>query len=49
VATQPKLLDEVLEAHGGLQRWRAAVEVRAHVRSGGLLPRVRGPRGSLDS
>ncbi|HSJ17496.1 MAG TPA: hypothetical protein VK920_05350 [Solirubrobacterales bacterium] len=37
------LLDEVLEAHGGLERWRAARRVRARVRSGGLLLRTRVP------
>ena len=37
------LLDEVLEAHGGLERWRAARTVRARVRSGGLLLRTRVP------
>jgi hypothetical protein len=37
------LLDEVLEAHGGLERWRAARTVRARVRSGGLLVRTRVP------
>ena len=37
------LLDEVLEAHGGLERWRAARTVKARVRSGGLLIRTRVP------
>ncbi len=37
------LLDEVLEAHGGLERWRAARAIRARVRSGGLLIRTRVP------
>jgi len=37
------LLDEVLEAHGGLERWRAARTVRVRVRSGGLLVRTRVP------
>ena len=37
------LLDEVLEAHGGLERWRAARAIRARVRSGGLLLRTRTP------
>ena len=37
------LLDEVLEAHGGLERWRAARTVQARVRSGGLLLRTRVP------
>lgn len=39
----PALLDEVLEAHGGLERWRAAREIRARVRSGGFLVRTRMP------
>jgi hypothetical protein len=37
------LLDEVLEAHGGLERWRAARTVQARVRSGGFLIRTRVP------
>jgi hypothetical protein len=37
------LLDEVLEAHGGLERWRAARAIRARVRSGGFLVRTRMP------
>jgi hypothetical protein len=37
------LLDDVLEAHGGIERWRSARTVRARVRSGGLLPRTRVP------
>ena len=37
------LLDEVLEAHGGLQRWREARTVQARVRTGGLLIRTRVP------
>jgi hypothetical protein len=37
------LLGEVLEAPGGLERWRAARTVRARVRSGGLLVRTRVP------
>ena len=39
----PALLDEVIEAHGGLDRWRAARAIRARVRSGGLLLRTRAP------
>lgn len=35
------LLDDVLEAHGGLERWRAAKTIRGRVRSGGLLLRTR--------
>jgi hypothetical protein len=37
------LLDEVLEANGGLERWQAARTIRARVRSGGLLLRTRVP------
>ena len=37
------LLDEVLEAHGGLGRWRAARTITARVHSGGLLIRTRVP------
>jgi hypothetical protein len=37
------LLDDVLEAHGGLERWRDARRIRARVRSGGLLLRTRVP------
>ena len=38
------LLAEVLEAHGGLERWRAAREIRASVRTGGLLLATRARR-----
>jgi hypothetical protein len=31
------LLDEVLTAHGGLERWRAATALTAHGRFSGLL------------
>jgi hypothetical protein len=41
------LLDEVLEAHGGVERWGAAREVRARVRTGGFLPRTRFPGDAL--
>jgi hypothetical protein len=37
------LLEEVLEAHGGRDRWAAATTIRANVRSGGLLLRTRVP------
>jgi hypothetical protein len=37
------LADEVLDAHGGRERWAAATTVRAKVRSGGLLLRTRVP------
>ncbi|MCL5701812.1 hypothetical protein M5Z59_11140, partial [Neisseria meningitidis] len=37
------LLGGVLDAHGGLQRWRAAETVHGRVRTGGLLLRTRVP------
>jgi hypothetical protein len=37
------LLDEVLDAHGGLERWRKAGTVHARVRTRGLLIRTRVP------
>ena len=37
------LLAEVLDAHGGLERWSAARTITAHARSGGLLIRTRVP------
>ena len=37
------LLDEALEAHGRLDRWRLARTIGARVRSGGLLVRTRVP------
>src|SRR6516162_11407790 len=37
------LLDEVLDAHGGLEPWRTAARVHARVRTGGLLIRTRVP------
>lgn len=36
------LLDEAIEAHGGIRRWKRVAEVGARVRSGGLLMRVKG-------
>ena len=43
------LLDQVLEAHGGRERWAAAKRIGARVRSGGLLVRTRFPgRGRAD-
>ena len=41
------LLEEVLDAHGGIQRWRTAATVHARVRSGGLLLRTRVPGNRL--
>ena len=40
--TEP-LLAEAIEAHGGLERWRAASTIAARARSGGLLLRTRAP------
>lgn len=43
------LLDQVLEAHGGRERWAGATRVEARVQAGGLLVRSRFPgRGRLD-
>ena len=40
VARRPvSLLEDVIDAHGGRRPWRRAEQVRAHVRSGGLLMR----------
>ena len=41
------LVDDVLEAHGGRERWAAATTFRARVRSGGLLLRSRVPGDRL--
>jgi hypothetical protein len=41
------LLEEVLEAHGGRERWAAARTIEAELRSGGLLPRTRFPGNRL--
>jgi hypothetical protein len=38
-----KLLDQVMEAHGGLDRWQNASAIHARVRTGGLLVRTRVP------
>jgi hypothetical protein len=40
----PPLLDEVLEAYGGADRWRSTTAIRARVRTGGLLLATRAPR-----
>jgi hypothetical protein len=42
-----RLLDEVLEAHGGLDRWHEAQRISARVHSGGLLIRTRVPGNRL--
>jgi len=39
------LLDEIIEAHGGLDAWRRVERIRVRARSGGLLLRTRAPRG----
>jgi hypothetical protein len=44
-----ELLAEVLEAHGGLERWRSAVAIDARIRSGGLLLATRMPGNRLSS
>lgn len=41
MSVRPRLLEEALEAAGGVERWRAARRIGARVRSGGLLPRTR--------
>ncbi|MGH2926101.1 MAG: hypothetical protein ACRDK1_09045 [Solirubrobacterales bacterium] len=41
------MLEEVLEAHGGAERWARARTIQASVRSGGLLPRTRMPGNRL--
>ncbi|CAM4217602.1 hypothetical protein MB901379_02382 [Mycobacterium basiliense] len=41
------LLDEVVHAHGGMQRWRSVTTLQARVRTGGLLLRTRVPGNRL--
>ena len=41
------LLEEVVEAHGGRERWLAAAKISARGRSGGVLPRTRMPGNRL--
>jgi hypothetical protein len=41
------LVTEVIDAHGGLRRWRRAEEVSARVRSGGALMRLKGKARSF--
>jgi hypothetical protein len=43
------LLEEVIEAHGGLERWARVSAIRAEVRGGGLLLATRVPRSILRS
>lgn len=47
MSERPALLDEAIEAHGGLERWRSVGEVEARVRSGGFLIATRCRRGTL--
>jgi hypothetical protein len=37
------LLEEVLDAHGGVERWAVTRRISARVQTGGLLPRTRMP------
>jgi hypothetical protein len=41
------LLDEVVDAHGGRRRWGSVNEIRARVRSGGLLMRSKFKYGNF--
>ena len=41
------LVDEVIEAHGGLDRWRQTAAVRLRVSSGGLAFATKGQRAAL--
>jgi hypothetical protein len=34
-----ELLSQVLEAHGGLDRWNQVTQITAHLRAGGLAGR----------
>jgi hypothetical protein len=42
-----ELLEEVVEAHGGSERWLAATRISARAHTGGLLPRTRMPGNRL--
>ncbi len=42
------LLADAIEAHGGARRWSKVAEIGAHVRSGGLLMRVKGRSRSFN-
>ena len=42
------LLDTVIEAHGGLQRWNQLDAVSAHLVQGGALWALKGQPGVLD-
>ncbi len=41
LVAQMTLLDDAIEAHGGGRRWRRTEQIQAHVRSGGLLMRMK--------
>ncbi len=45
--SRPELVEEVLDAAGGEDRWRRAGLIRARVRTGGLLTRTRVPGNRL--
>lgn len=47
MSARPALLEEAIEAAGGIERWRAARRIRARVRTGGMLPRTRLPGNRL--
>jgi len=42
------LLQLTIDAHGGLERWRRFEYVTAHLRSGGILRRLKHQQGVLD-
>ena len=42
------LLDEVVKAHGGLERWNELETVSAHLIQGGILWAAKGQQGVLD-
>jgi hypothetical protein len=42
------LLEEVVEAHGGLKRWNQLETVSAHLIQGGVLWAAKGQQGVLD-
>jgi hypothetical protein len=42
-----QLLEEVVEAHGGRERWLGATRISARGQTGGLLPRTRMPGNRL--
>jgi hypothetical protein len=41
------LLDEVIDAHGGLDRWNQLDQVRAHLIQGGVVWALKGHAGEL--